>query len=188
MSIFLAKHRRRSEDLGAASANGFVIGKERVTEIERRRRQFGPQPRTRLGRDIGEPSGNIGMPGEDDGRDPGADRRHRRTRVIAAIEKRRVLRSRHRLARRAQDCAEPARPGIDPGVGRAGKNDRPPRGRAQRCDSMRQRMDYEDWRAAARFASERRSRRLLRRSAPRNDSLLGVIAREAKQSPSGKRA
>jgi len=96
--------------------------------------------------DIGEALSDIGSAGKNNALDPGANRRLGGAGISAAIEEHCALRRRDSRARSGDERAEPARSGIDPGVGRAGEGDRPPRfrRRAQRRDAVRQRMDDDD--------------------------------------------
>ena len=128
------------------AAHAFVIGEERDTEVEYRGGPGGQQQGTTLLCDIGEPRRDIGSAGKDDRLDSGADRRHCRAGIAAAVEQCAGLRRRNCFPRRAQHFPEPARSGIDAGIGRAGEDNRPPRLRrgAQCRDSVRQRMKDDD--------------------------------------------
>src|SRR5580704_5929774 len=112
------------------------------------------------------------MPDKHNARNPGADRRHRRTGIVAAIEQRIEFGCRYCFPRRSYDRAEPARAGIDPGIGRAGDDHRPPRlrRRTQRSDGMRQRMDDDDGRGF-RSAGVRPARRMRARG-PRSGQAI----------------
>jgi len=89
---FLAKRRRRREDLSAALSQDFGCGEEFGVEVERGSRARGQQSGAALAGDVGEAVGDVGPAGEDDALDPGADRRLRGAGISAAIEQRRALR------------------------------------------------------------------------------------------------
>jgi hypothetical protein len=135
-----------AEDSGAAPTQGFGRGEEFATEVERGPGPLGQEPDAALTGDVRKALGNIGAAGEDDAFDPGADRRLGGAGIVAAIEERGRLRRRDSIARRPDQRAEPARSGIDTGIGRAGEGDRPPglSRRAQRRGGVRERMDNND--------------------------------------------
>ena len=96
--------------------------------------------------DRGEARGDIGPAGEDYPFDPGADRALRRPSVIAAIEDKAGTRLWHGVARGIDERLEPARPGIEPGIGRAQDDNRPAgfRRGGQCRDRVDQRVDDEN--------------------------------------------
>ena len=134
----LSNRRERGEDIGNPPAQEFGRGEEFGGKVKRGGRTNCDQLNAAPAGDVGKALGDIGAAGEDDALDPGADRRLGGAGIVAAIEERGRLRRRDRIAGRPDQRTEPARSGIDPGVGRAGQGDRSPgfSRRAQRCDGV----------------------------------------------------
>ena len=128
------------------AAHAFVIREERDTEVEYRGGPGGQQPGAGLRRDIAEPRRDVGSAGKDNRVDPGADRRHCRPGILAAIQNRAEPCRRNCFPRRAQHFPEPAGTGVNTGVRGAREDDRPPRfgRRVQSRDGVPQRMDGDD--------------------------------------------
>jgi hypothetical protein len=142
---------RIGKESGAALLAFGCGGEEIVTEIEAAGWAFGHEMNAVLCRDVGEAVGDIVAAGEDHALAPRAHRGKRGTGLIAAIEQRHKTRVANRLLRRRDQRSEPARTGINSGIGRAGKDQRPTGARrgSERADRLRQRVDNNYGLAAA---------------------------------------
>jgi len=114
----------RGEDIGAAAAQGFRVGKEQFAEVQRRGGTLDQQGRAALARDGGEAFDDIRSSGEDQGLDAGADRGLRRAGIIAAIQYGSESGVRYGGPACVDEGAPPSRADRQPGFGRAEQGNR----------------------------------------------------------------
>jgi hypothetical protein len=134
------------QNIEATLLDAFRRGEEIGAEVERCGEAVGFEPHAVLAGDLGEAAGDVRPAGEQHAFDLRADRRQCGAGLVAAIEDGRRAGLGCSLARRFDQCPEPAGAGVDAGFGGARQDDLASGARRclQRADRMGQRVDDDD--------------------------------------------